>query len=355
MLIARDLRLHGGRLALAVLLPACGTAPEAGSPAPAAMPAASAPAGAAAANTATTGTIVVANQQSASATVIDLASGESVEIPVGQGPHEAAISTDGRFAIVTIYGAQVAGNQLAVIDLASNTVVRTIDLGEFRRPHGVVALAGSPELVTVTSEAAQHLLVVNIASGELESAVPTEARGSHMVAVTADGRRGFTANIPDGSVTEIDLDGARLVRVSPVSTMTEGVAVTPDGAEVWVGSNNAGTVSVLDTRTNQVVATIAGFQMPYRLGISPDGRLAVVCDPQGNAIHVVDVKSRAVLGAIEGLGSPRGVSIAPDSRTAFVTLNASSEVAVVDLETRAVLRRFPVGASPDGVAFMPDR
>lgn len=353
MLIARELRGHRGRLAPAALLSVCsallaGCAPSTAQTAPTASPSPTA------SPAPTAGTIVVANQQSASATVIDLASGESVEIPVGQGPHEAAITADGRFAIVTVYGAQVAGNQLAVIDLATKAVVRTIDLGEFRRPHGVVALP-APNLVTVTSEASQRLLVVDIATGDIESAVPTEARGSHMVAVTADGRRGFTANIPDGSVTEIDLDGAELVRVTPVATMTEGVAVTPDGSEVWVGSNDAGTVSVLDTRTNRVVATIPGFQMPYRLGISPDGRLAVICDPQGGAIHVVDVKTRALLGAVSGLGSPRGVSIAPDSRTAFVTLNASSEVAVVDLETRAVLRRFPVGASPDGVAFRPAR
>ena len=347
MLIARELRGQRGRLALAALLSVCsallaGCAPSTAQTAPTAS------------TPPTAGTIVVANQQSASATVIDLATGESVEIPVGQGPHEAAITPDGRFAVITVYGAQVAGNQLAVVDLATKAVVRTIDLGEFRRPHGVVALR-APNLVTVTSEASQRLLVVDIATGDVESAVPTEARGSHMVAVTADGRRGFTANIPDGSVSEIDLEAGSLVRVTPVSTMTEGVAVTPDGAEVWVGSNNTGTVSVLDTRRNEVVATIPGFQMPYRLGISPDGRVAVVCDPQGGAIHVVEVASRRVLGSVDGLGSPRGVSIAPDSRTAFVTLNASSEVAVVDLETRQVLRRFAVGASPDGVAFMPRR
>jgi YVTN family beta-propeller protein len=297
------------------------------------------------------GTLVVANQQSANASIIELPSGDTTLVHVGTGPHEAAITADGRFAVVTVYGTQVPGNQLAVIDLDTKRVARTIDLGEFRRPHGVVALPDAADLVTVTSEAARHLLVVNIATGEIESAIPTEARGSHMVAVTADGRRGFTANIPDGSVTELALDRATHVRVSPVATMTEGIAVTPDGAEVWVGSNDAGTVSVLDTRTNEVVATIPGFQMPYRLGISPDGRLAVVCDPAGNAIHVVDVASRRVLGAVTGLGSPRGVFIAPDSRTAFVTINAESQVAVVDLESRRVLARYPVGASPDGVAF----
>lgn len=299
------------------------------------------------------GVLVVANQQSASASVIELPSGESTEIPVGEGPHEAAISPDGRLAAVTVYGTQTPGNQLAVIDLRTKTLVRTIDLGEYRRPHGVVALPGSPELVAVTSEAARHLLIVDIVAGAVVTAIPTEARGSHMVALTADGRRAFTANIPDGTVTELDLTANDLVRVSPVATMTEGIAVTPDGREVWVGSNDAGTVSVLDTGRDEVVATITGMEMPYRLGISADGALAVVPDPKANAVYLIDVKSRTVTGSITGLASPRGVSISPDGRTAFVTLGEGSAVAVVDVASRGVITTIPVGISPDGVAFAP--
>ena len=42
------------------------------------------------------GLIVVANQQGASATILDAATLKTVAtVPVGQGPHEVAISTDG--------------------------------------------------------------------------------------------------------------------------------------------------------------------------------------------------------------------------------------------------------------------
>lgn len=348
--------LRGGlaSLALPLLLAACSSAPAAQTPGPEAA-ARNDTTRATAAGGIPAGILVVANQQSASASVIELPSGETTHIPVGTGPHEAAISSDGRWGIVTIYGTQVAGNQLAVIDLDTKAVVRTIDLGEYRRPHGVVAMPGSPELAVVTSEAARHVLVVDIAQGQVVTAIPTEARGSHMVALTADGARAFTANIPDGSVTELDLSGRDLVRVTPVATMTEGVAVTPDGREVWVGSNDAGTVSVLDTEKNEVVATVTGMQMPYRLGISADGRLAVVPDPEGNAVYLIDVESRAITGSVTGLASPRGVSISPDGRTAFVTLGEGSGVAVVDVATKAVVRTFPVQSSPDGVAFFPQR
>src|SRR5688500_1844100 len=77
------------------------------------------------------GLLVIANQQGASATVLDAATLNTVAtVPVGQGPHEVAISTDGRWAVVTNYGLQgVPGNTLSVIDLAAETpaVVRTLD------------------------------------------------------------------------------------------------------------------------------------------------------------------------------------------------------------------------------------
>jgi YVTN family beta-propeller protein len=327
----------------ALVFSACHSAP-APAPTPATDPA---PAGFAP----PAGFIVVANQQSASASLIELPSGKVTALPVGVGPHEAAISGDRRRAVVTVYGEKTPGSQLAVIDLGTGAVTRTIELGEFRRPHGVVALPGAADRLVVTSEASRRLLIVNIADGRVEADIPTNARGSHMVAVTADGRRAFTANVPDGSISEIDLEAKAFVRTVPISTVTEGVAVTPDGREVWVGSNDKGTVTVFDTRADSIVATLTGFQTPYRIGISPDGRRAVVCDPPANLIHVVDVKTRRVLGTVGGLGSPRGATVAADNRTAFVTLGDEGAVAVVDLDERTVLRRHPVGASPDGVAF----
>lgn len=300
---------------------------------------------------ASSGTALVANQQSASATIIDVATRTGTTIPVGTGPHEAAISPDGRWGVVTIYGTQQPGNQLAVVDLDAKTVVRTIDLGNFRRPHGAAFIAGSSSMVALTSEASQRVVLADIAAGTIVADVPTNSAGSHMLGITSDGKRIFTANISTGSISEIDVDRRAFVRQLPVSTMTEGIGVRPDGSEVWVGSNDKGTVSIVDTKSWSVVKTLTGFAFPYRIGFSPDGRWAVVCDPQGNKIHIADVPSRTIVGTVGDLGSPRGVRIAPDNRTAYVTVNAESVVAAVDLVNRTVLFKVPVGTSPDGVGY----
>jgi YVTN family beta-propeller protein len=300
------------------------------------------------------GFVLVANQQSSSVSLIDLRTDSARLIPVPPGPHEAVISPSGRTGIVTIYGAGgQPGNQLVIIDIASGAVTRTISLGEYTRPHGANFMPGDESRAVVTSEATQRVLIVDIVKGTVLSAIPTEAAGSHMVAVTGDGKRAFTSNVGSGGTTEIDLAGAKFVRAIAVGPRAEGIAVVPDGSTVWVGSNTNGTVSVIDTKTGQVVETLTGLGMPYRLAASADNRLMIICDPQGDRIHVADVALRKVIWSLGGLGSPRGANIAPDGKTAFVTLAADETMGVIDLEKRVLTRKVRVGTSPDGVWYGP--
>ena len=300
-----------------------------------------------------TGNLLVANQQDGTASLIDLRTDAMKLIPVGVGPHEAQISPSGRVGVVTIYGQQPAGNELAIIDIATGTVTRKISLGQYTRPHGVLFMPGDETRVVVTSEATQNVVLVDIAQGTVIAAIPTGAQGSHMAALTADGKRVWTSNVGSGGVSEMDLENRKLVRAIQVAPRVEGIAVTPNGKFVFAGSNTDGTVSVLDTQTGTVVETIRGMQMPYRLAISSDGSRAIACDPQGGGIHVIDVATRAVSWKLEGLGSPRGVSIAADGKTAFVTLADGPSVGIVDMVSRKLMRTITVGASPDGVGYGP--
>ena len=84
------------------------------------------------------GTLVTSNMNDNTASIIDVASNHVLAtLPTGHAPHEVAISRDGRWAVVSNYGVQDhPGNSLTVIDLTRVAVARTIDLGEYKRPHG---------------------------------------------------------------------------------------------------------------------------------------------------------------------------------------------------------------------------
>ena len=292
--------------------------------------------------------LVVANQQAGTASVLTPDGSTMVHLPVGEGPHEAVISPDGRTAVVSIYGARTPGHQLAVIDLTRDSVIRmiTLDAPPYFRPHGMAFLNGGKQLIA-TSEVAQKLVIVDLTTGAFVNAIPTNARGSHMVAVTADGKHAFTSNVPDNTVSEIDVAKGAFVRKFDVPLQPEGITVLPNGSEVWVGSNKTGAVSVISTSSGSITHTISGMTFPYRLGASPDGKLVAIVDGEGNKLQVASVAEHRLIGSID-LEKPRGVIITSDNRHAYVTLEGE-QVVEVDLAALKVLRTFAVQASPDGV------
>ena len=303
---------------------------------------------------ATEGSVLVANQADSTASLIDLATGTVTTLRVGAGPHETAIDPTGHWGLVTVYGIRGApGNQLAVIDIEKRAVARIITLGTYTRPHGAKFLPGRATLAILTSETTGNAVIVDYVAGKVIDTIPTHGRTSHMIALTSDGKRGFTANIADGAISELNLDKRAFVRQLSVAPQTEGIAAAPDGSTVWVGSNQAGTVSVVETRGWTVEKAIPGFGAAYRLGMTPDGRTVLACDPQQGVVRVLDVGTRSLVGAIAIEGFPEGVYIAPDSRTAFVTLNQGNAVGVIDVVDRKVLRTIPVGHAPDGVSWGP--
>jgi YVTN family beta-propeller protein len=313
------------------------------------------------------GTIVASNMNDNTATVLDAATGRVLAtVPTGEGPHEVAISRDGRWAAVSNYGVRgKPGSTITVIDVAGRSVVRTIDLHEYQRPHGMAFLPGD-SLLAVTSEVSKAVLLVEFQLGRVVQTLPTNSRASHMVAMSANGERLATANIADGTIALISVWTPEATRLVHVAAQPEGIAITPSGSAVWVGSNRDSVVLVVDADRGAVVDTLRGFGLPYRLAISPDARVAVITDPAKANVRIFDVASRrerftipiardslVPTAEIPGSPSPEGVTISRDSRWAFVTLQGRNRVATIDLERGAIVSTALTGTWSDGVGYSP--
>src|SRR5690349_15527481 len=85
------------------------------------------------------GVVIASNMLDHTATLLDARTGATLAtLPTGRGPHEVAVSHDGRLALVSNYGPREApGSTITVVDVAARAVARTIDLGDVRRPHGI--------------------------------------------------------------------------------------------------------------------------------------------------------------------------------------------------------------------------
>lgn len=299
-----------------------------------------------------TGTLIVTNKTPSTATLIDVASGRTLAtLPTGTGPHEVALSPSGRVAVVTDYGGQGGGSTLTVIDMPGMRVARTVDMGQYRRPHGIRFLSGD-SLVVVTSEASRNIVIVNVAAGVVRRAIGTEHDGSHMVGVTADGTRAWTGNIGGNSVSELDLRTGEHVRSIAVPAQPEAINITPDGSEVWVGSNATGRVSVVNTKTGDVTTAAEGFGWPYRMLFTPDMKTVFMPDLRNEELRIVERASRREIARIPFTGAaPQGITITPDGRYVFLSLSGQAKVAIIDVASRKVVSELNAGETPDGIAY----
>ena len=318
------------------------------------------------------GTLVVLNKAEATASLIDLASGAvAATLPTGEGPHEGVVSPDGRLAVVTNYGTREnPGSSLTVLDIPGAEVVRTIDLGEYRRPHGIAWLSDGPRVV-VTAEENQALLTVDVVEGTIVGAVETGQDVSHMVVVSPDGKRAFVANIRSGSMTAIDLEaGTHLANVE-TGDGAEGIDITPDGSHVWVTNRGADTVSIVDAATLEIVATLESKSFPIRAAMTPDGKWVLISNARTGDLAVFDVAKqvearRLVLdleatetegrlfgGSFGNSSVPIGIVVRPDGKRAYVAHTNADVISVLDLEKWASVGTLRAGKEPDGMAFSP--
>ena len=315
-------------------------------------------------------TLVVANKAEATASLIDLESGEVVAtLPTEQGPHEVAVSPDGRTALVTNYGNRDgSGRSLTVIDIPASEVVRTIDLGHYERPHGVEWLDNQRAAVTV--EANKALVVVNIEESSVVQEIDTDQEISHMVALDPEKRRAYVANIGSGSVTVLDLQkGQRLANIA-TGKGAEGVAVSASGKYVWVTNRDADTITVLDAESLEKIREIPSKSFPIRATATPAGKVLVTRARSGDLavydeetleealtvefdLKSMDVQERLFGDRFGDSSVPIGVIVNGKGDHAFVAHANADVITEIDLGTGTIVRTLRAGREPDGMGFSP--
>jgi YVTN family beta-propeller protein len=273
------------------------------------------------------------------------------KVPTGEGPHEVVASADGRTAYVANYGTQQkAGNSISIIDIAQRREIKRLELGALVRPHGIVVANGK---VYFTAEVNRVIARYDPATDRIDWIMGTGQSITHMLVVTPDGRRAYTANIVSDTVTQIDftLPVPQQVSQIQVGKQPEGIDVSPDGREVWVGQNGDGYISIIDTSTNKVKETIKVGEVPIRVKFTPDGKRVLVSDPKAGELIVLDAATRKEVKRLKVEGTPVGILVAPDGGRAFIAAIEANKVLVLDLAKLEVTGAIEAGQGPDGLAW----
>lgn len=302
--------------------------------------------------------LLVAEKGAQSLAIIDPGSG-AVLVSVPEGGitgHEVIASPDGKLAFVPIYGNSgvgkpgTDGTNIAVIDIAARKVVGNIAFDHGIRPHCPM-IGPKDGLLYVTTELDKTITIIDPKTLKIIGTLPTGQPESHMLALSNDGRRAYTANVGPGTVSVIDLQPRKVLKVIPISANTQRIAISPDDKWVFTADQTKPQMAVIDTASNTVAKWIPMEGIGYGSAPTPDGRWLLVALPDQNKVAVIDLKTMQVARTVPVAAYPQEVLVRPDGKSAYVSCEKANQVAEIDTTTWKVIRTIATGKYADGLAW----
>lgn len=287
------------------------------------------------------GFALVANRGGNSVSRIDLAAGAvSATIPVVGGPTAVAIRNDGTKAYVV----QSTNCPAPPTPTPSPTPAPPTPT-----PVGATPAPPTPTpVVTPTPAPPCTVAVIDTASNTVLKEI-TVGRQPFDVAIS--GGLAYVTNRSDDTISVIDTDADIVVDEIPVGGTPEGVAV--GAGQIFVANDEANTVTVIREVDLQILTTIAVGASPLGLGVSPNGLKAIVSNDGGASISIIDTADHLASLPVNTGTNPTGIDFLPDSSKAVVTNSTASSISIVTVADGTV-QQVPFTGSPTSVAVLPE-
>jgi len=215
---------------------------------------------------------------------------------VGSDPEQFAISKDGKFAFI----ANEDDASASIVDLNS---------GQSREPEGVGVNPSNGE-VYVTCEEKGEVFAIDPDQQRVIAKIDTGGR-PRSVAFLPDGSRAYVACENGEYVAVIDAKSHKLLSKIqlPTGSLPMGTAISSDGKELYVSTGRGNAVAIIDTQKNDVAATIPVGNRAWGIALDPSGSKLYTANGASNDVSVVDVKSRKELRRIKVGDGPWGIAI----------------------------------------------
>ncbi len=283
-----------------------------------------------------------------------------------------------------LYVANTNDRTVSIVDMANDTVVKTLDVGirinaMAADPTGnYVYLAGSDgvKIIDTQTDAVRfvgmgaspyaiaaspdgsgyyvlygtYLNLVKIGSGDVVQRIDI-GRNKNVMALSPDGTKACLASdyyqlvgiydIPSGSSASPEIDfGA-----------TTGVAYAPDGSYVYASLKDKGAITAIRAKDFFIKYDIPVKTNTQGLAISPDSTTLYATAPSDNKVLVINCSARTFAGAIAVGNSPQQVIFSRYGERAYVTNANSNSVSVINSSglpggIGSVVKSIPVGGHP---------
>jgi YVTN family beta-propeller protein len=296
--------------------------------------------------------LYVTNSAGDDVTVIDVATNKVLgRIEVGSHPHGIAVPASQDVIYVTIEGSKPG--RLVTIDPHIDKVVRSMDVGP--APNQLAVTPDGNFAYVPCSDGFWD--VVDLKEQRLIKRIQTGGR-PHNTLCSADGKHIYLA--PMGSpkkVTIVDVSLQEPVGTISFSDVVRPIALSKDEKRLYANVDGLVGLEVADIEKRERIHRIPAELSPelrkvasrsHGLAIRPDQKEIWECDVEHKEVHIYDLSGdNPKQVATIPIGSQvYWLTFRPDGKICYVSARGGNAVAAVDVQTRKIVARLPVGKEP---------
>jgi YVTN family beta-propeller protein len=269
--------------------------------------------------------------------------------------HELLVVPETGLAYVPIFGDGIHGRNpnpghlLCIIDLARRARVGDIDLRPYIAPHTLKL--GLDGLIYITCENSAVVAVIDRSTRKVVDAIDSGSTNGHRLIISPDGRRLYTENEEDGTVSVIDLPSRKLLRKIKTPRPLAGIAISADGRTVVAVDDEEPTLFLIDAASDRVAGSVRldGVAEAAQIArYSPDFGLIGVTSLKSDTVSLIDPSFREQT-AIKVGSQPMDMAFRGDEL--FVACQGDGSVHVIDIPGRRAKHSFHAGVGCESLGF----
>jgi DNA-binding beta-propeller fold protein YncE len=269
--------------------------------------------------------------------------------------HELLVIPETGLAYVPIFGDGIHGrnpnpqHHLCIFDLHKRAHVGTIDLRPYIAPHTLKL--GPDGLIYITCENSAVVAVIDRKTNKVVEAIDSGSTNGHRLIISPDGKRLYTENEEDGTISVIDLPARKLLGKIKTPRPLAGIAISADGKTVVAVDDAEPKLILIDPDAGKVREEIVLKDVPKAAQIAryaPDNSLIGVTSNNGDTVSLIDPSFREQC-AIKVSSQPMDMAFHGDEL--FVACQGDGSMHVIDIPNRRVKKSFAAGTGCESVGF----
>ena len=269
--------------------------------------------------------------------------------------HELLVVPETGLAYVPIFGDGVHGRNpnphhlVCIFDLERRSHVGDIDLRPYIAPHTLKL--GPDGLIFITCENSAVVAVIDRSSHKVIDAIDSGSTNGHRLIIAPDGRRLYTENEEDATVSVIDLPNRKLLGKIETPRPLAGIAISANGRTVVAVDDAQPSLFLIDVEAGCVRDEVRLEGVPKAAQIAryaPDNSLIGVTSLNSDTVSLIDPSFQEQI-AIKVGHQPMDMAFHGDEL--LVACQGDGSVHVIDIPNRRWKQSFRAGTGCESLGF----